>query len=186
VNDLLDLSRLEAGQLELELADMDLGALVQETLESLEGLAGAKDISLTFTAHQAPLLAKGDPRRIHQVLTNLVGNAIKFSAPHSFVQVVAEQDDSLCTVKIIDTGLGIAAEDLPKLFGKFYQSDTEHKHRGQGSGLGLYIAKQLIEAHGGHMGVESTLGSGSTFLFSIPTQPGSAGQEKPEALVEAS
>ena len=179
VNDLLDLSRFEAGRLELDLGAVDMGVLIKETLQAVEGLAGAKSICLTCALPESPLLAKGDHRRLQQVLTNLVGNAIKFSEAHSSVRVCAEQNENLCTVKVIDTGPGIPAEDVAKLFERFYQSDTIQKHRGQGSGLGLYIAKQIIEAHGGQVGVESKLGSGSTFWFCIRTDSDSTAIKGP-------
>jgi PAS domain S-box-containing protein len=171
VNDLLDLSRLEAGRFQLELEEVDMSALITETLQSLEGLAGEKGISIMRqSSPKTPLLVKADRRRLQQVLVNLVGNAIKFSEPNRPILVTGEAAKDLVTIKVTDQGPGIPAEALPRLFDKFYQVHSSTKRAGGGAGLGLHISKQIVEAHGGQIGVESELGEGSTFYFTLPMQ----------------
>jgi len=168
VNNLLDVSRLDAGRLELELEVLDMSELVIETLQSLENLAGEKGIALTYDAPNVPLMTRVDRQGIRQVLVNLVENAIKFSEAHHPVLITGGVADNLVTIKVIDQGPGIPEEALPRLFDKFYQANSSWKRTGHGRGLGLYISKKLIEAHGGHIGVESELGKGSTFFFTLP------------------
>jgi PAS domain S-box-containing protein len=168
VNDLLDISRLEAGRLPLNLEAVDLNTLVAETLQSLEGLAREKQIAMSYAAPDAPLIVEADRRRLQQVLVNLIGNAIKFSPAGRSVLVTGQEANKQVTIKVIDQGPGIPAEALPRLFDKFYQADSLAKHAGQGTGLGLYLSEELIEAHGGRIGLESQVGRGSTFFFTLP------------------
>ncbi|MEI8190239.1 MAG: response regulator [candidate division NC10 bacterium] len=168
VSDLLDVSRMEAGRLELELGDVDVSALIVETLQSLEGLAQDKEICLIPATSETPLAVRGDRRRLRQVLTNLVGNGIKFSEARHSIRVTGTMEGGSCVVRVIDEGPGIPAAELPKLFSRFYQSDSAQKRRGQGTGLGLYISQQIIQAHGGRIGAESEVGRGSTFFFVLP------------------
>jgi signal transduction histidine kinase len=168
VNDLLDVARMEAGRLRLELEEVDLSVLIAETLQSLQGLAGKKGVSMTYTAPSVSVIVKADRRRLQQVLVNLVGNAIKFSEVNRLILVTGEVTNNYVTIEVIDQGPGIPAEALPRLFDKFYQVEGSAKRAGGGTGLGLYISKQIIEAHGGHIGVESELGKGSTVFFTLP------------------
>jgi signal transduction histidine kinase len=170
VNDLLDVARMEAGYLQLELEEVDLSVLIAETLQSLQGLAGKKEISMIYTVPNASVIVKADRSRLQQVLVNLAGNAIKFSEAHRLIRVTGEVTDNHVTIEVIDQGPGIPAEALPRLFDKFYQVGSSAKRAVGGTGLGLYISKQIIEAHGGHIGVESELGKGSTFFFTLPLQ----------------
>ena len=172
VNDLLDVSRLEAGRLELELEEVELDSLIRETLESLQNQAEQKRIALTYIGAERPLRLRADRRRLQQVLTNLVMNAIKFSEAHCPIRVTSDLVEDLVTVKVIDQGPGIPAEDIPHLFNMFYQVNGSHKRAGGGAGLGLYIAKKIVESHGGQIGVESELGMGSTFFFILPVSVG--------------
>lgn len=176
VNDLLDQFRLENTQFQLEMNDeVDLGELIAETLHSLQGVAGQKGIRLLYDSSDSPLLVKANRYWLQQVLINLTGNAIKFSQVGSPVRVTTALVDNRIEVKVIDQGPGIPAEALPKLFSKFYQVPQQSKGNGSGhgTGLGLYIAKGVIEAHRGHIGVESQTGQGSTFFFTLPRLPGS-------------
>ncbi len=168
VNDLLDLSRLEAGRLQLELEEVDMSTLITETLQSLQGLAGEKGISMTYTPPKTSVIVKADRRRLQQVLVNLVANAIKFSEAHRTILVTGEVTNDNVTIKVIDQGPGIPAEELPKLFDKFYQAHSTVKRAVGGTGLGLYISKKIVEAHGGHIGADSELGRGSKFFFTLP------------------
>ncbi len=173
VNDLLDISRLESGRTKLDLAPVGVGDLISETLESLRGLAADKQITVTQDVPEssAGLTIVADRAKLRQVLVNLVGNAVKFSEPHESVVVSAAPDGANVKIAVTDHGPGVAREDLPRLFSKFYQAEKPLTRTTGGVGLGLYISKQIIEAHGGVMGVESILGEGSTFYFVIPTAP---------------
>ncbi len=168
VDDLLDLSRLEAGRLPLELKEVNVNVLVDTTLQSLKGLADAKNIQITQKLPTHSLLIKADWHRLQQVLVNLVGNAIKFSPNACSICVTAEAKQQSVILKVIDEGDGIAAESLPKLFDKFYQINASDAHAYGGTGLGLHISKRIIESHGGQIGVESELGKGSTFYCILP------------------
>ncbi|MBX3016080.1 MAG: response regulator [Caldilineaceae bacterium] len=169
VDDLLDLSRLEAGLLPLELKQFDLTGLINDTLHSLKVLATAKHITLTQGGPAMPLQIKADRHRLQQVLVNLIGNAIKFSPDHRSIHIAVEETPAEITVQVHDEGPGIPAEAIPRLFDKFYQINGSNRHAYGGTGLGLYISKRIIESHGGHIGVTSQLGQGSIFYFVLPT-----------------
>jgi GAF domain-containing protein len=169
INDVLDLSKIEAGQLVLELSDYsleDIAATVRSTLEPL-----AADKKLVFKVEVAPKLpaGHGDGRRLTQVLINLVGNAIKFTDAGEVVIKVAAPDGSF-HVSVCDTGPGISAADQAKLFQEFQQADNAITRKKGGTGLGLAISKRIIEMHGGKIWVESQVGQGSTFLFTVPVR----------------
>jgi signal transduction histidine kinase len=176
VNDLLDISRLESGRTKLDLAPVGVGDLISETLESLRGLAADKQITVTqdVPASSACLTVVADRAKLRQVLVNLVGNAVKFSEPQQSVVVSAAPEGDNVRISVTDHGPGVAREDLPRLFSKFYQAEKPLTRTTGGVGLGLYISKQIIEAHGGVMGVESVLGKGSTFYFALPITPADA------------
>jgi signal transduction histidine kinase len=167
INDVLDLSKIEAGQLVLELSDycvQDIAQTVRSTLEPL-----AADKKLAFKLELAPDLppGHGDGRRLTQVLINLVGNAIKFTDTGE-VAIKAEANNGLFHVSVRDTGPGISAADQTKLFQEFQQADNAITRKKGGTGLGLAISKRIIEMHGGKIWVESQLGQGSTFTFTLP------------------
>jgi signal transduction histidine kinase len=167
INDVLDLSKIEAGQLELELSDycvQDIAQTVRSTLEPL-----ASDKKLAFKLELAPDLppGHGDGRRLTQVLINLVGNAIKFTDTGE-VAIKAEANNGSFHVSVRDTGPGISAADQAKLFQEFQQADNAITRKKGGTGLGLAISKRIIEMHGGKIWVESQPGRGSTFAFKLP------------------
>jgi signal transduction histidine kinase len=167
INDVLDLSKIEAGQLVLELSDycvQDIALTVRSTLEPL-----AADKKLVFKVEMAPDLppGHGDGRRLTQVLINLVGNAIKFTDAGE-VAIKAEANNGSFHVSVRDTGPGISAADQAKLFQEFQQADNAITRRKGGTGLGLAISKRIIEMHGGKIWVESQPGQGSTFTFTLP------------------
>jgi signal transduction histidine kinase len=167
INDVLDLSKIEAGQLVLELSDycvQDIAQTVRSTLEPL-----AADKKLGFKVEVAPQLPSGhgDGRRLTQVLINLVGNAIKFTDAGE-VAIKAEANNGSFHVSVHDTGPGISAADQAKLFQEFQQADNAITRKKGGTGLGLAISKRIIEMHGGKIWVESRLGQGSTFAFTLP------------------
>jgi signal transduction histidine kinase len=169
INDVLDLSKIEAGQLTLDLADYSLTDVVHTVITAVEPLASGKQLALT--AEMAPNLppGRGDGRRLAQVLLNLVGNAIKFT-DQGEVAIRATTADGSFTVAVCDTGPGIALSDQSKIFEEFQQADNSATKRKGGTGLGLSIAKRIIEMHGGRIWVESDIGKGSTFAFTIPVQ----------------
>src|SRR6266568_68916 len=169
INDVLDLSKIEAGQLTLSLSDYSLGDVVHGVVAAVEPLAAEK--RLAFRAEVAPDLppARGDERRLSQVLLNLVGNAIKFTDKGE-VKIAASVANGSFTVAVCDTGPGIAASDQAKIFEELQQADNSSTRQKGGTGLGLAIAKRIIEMHGGRLWVESSLGQGSTFSFTLPVR----------------
>jgi signal transduction histidine kinase len=169
INDVLDLSKIEAGQLTLSLTDYSMKEVVQSVLTAAEPLAAEKHLALKVVIASALPQGKGDERRITQVLLNLVGNAIKFTEVGE-VRVEAKVSDGVFTVSVADTGPGIAAADQPRIFEEFQQVDSSSTRKKGGTGLGLSIAKRIMEMHGGRIGVESSPGVGSTFWFTVPVR----------------
>jgi len=167
INDVLDLSKIEAGQLVLELSDYSVQDIAQTVRSTLEPLAADK--KLAFKVDMAPELppGRGDGRRLTQVLINLVGNAIKFTDAGE-VGITAEANKGAFYVSVRDTGPGISAADQAKLFQEFQQADNAITRKKGGTGLGLAISKRIIEMHGGRIWVESQPGQGSTFAFTLP------------------
>ncbi len=167
INDVLDLSKIEAGQLVLELSDYCIQDIAQTVRSTLEPLAADK--KLGFKVEVAPQLPSGhgDGRRLTQVLINLVGNAIKFTDAGE-VAIKAEANNGSFHVSVRDTGPGISAADQAKLFQEFQQADNAITRKKGGTGLGLAISKRIIEMHGGRIWVESQPGQGSTFTFTLP------------------
>jgi len=167
INDVLDLSKIEAGQLVLELSDYSVQDIAQTVRSTLEPLASDK--KLAFKLELAPDLppGHGDGRRLTQVLINLVGNAIKFTDAGE-VAIKAEANNGSFHVSVRDTGPGISAADQTRLFQEFQQADNAITKKKGGTGLGLAISKRIIEMHGGRIWVESQPGQGSTFAFTLP------------------
>jgi GAF domain-containing protein len=167
INDVLDLSKIEAGQLVLELSDYSVQDIAQTVRSTLEPLAADK--KLAFKVEVAPQLppGRGDGRRLTQVLINLVGNAIKFTDAGE-VAIKADANNGSFYVSVRDTGPGISATDQAKLFQEFQQADNAITRKKGGTGLGLAISKRIVEMHGGKIWVESQPGQGSTFSFTLP------------------
>ncbi len=167
INDVLDLSKIEAGELVLELSDYSVRDIAQTVRSTLEPLAADK--KLAFKVEVAPKLppGRGDGRRLTQVLINLVGNAIKFTDTGEVV-IKATATDGSFHLSVRDTGPGISAADQAKLFQEFQQADNAITRKKGGTGLGLAISRRIIEMHGGKIWVESQLGEGSTFAFTLP------------------
>jgi GAF domain-containing protein len=167
INDVLDLSKIEAGQLVLTIQDYSIKDIVQGVYSAVEPLASTK--KLGFKIEVPPNLppARGDDRRLTQVLLNLVGNAIKFTDAGEVI-VKAAAANGAYTIAVRDTGPGIAESDQAKIFDEFQQADSMQTKAKGGTGLGLSIAKRIVEMHGGRLWVESHLGSGSTFSFTVP------------------
>jgi signal transduction histidine kinase len=176
INDVLDLSKIEAGQLTLSLADYSLEDVVHGVVSAVEPLAAEKRLAFTTDMPARLPTGHGDERRITQVLLNLVGNAIKFTDAGGIV-VRASASNGSFTVAVSDTGPGIGAADQAKIFGEFQQADSSSTRKKGGTGLGLSIAKRIIEMHEGRIWVESSPGRGSTFFFTLPVTVASSGRE---------
>ncbi len=167
INDVLDLSKIEAGEMQLALEDYALGSIVQNTITVTEPLARQKGLELKATIEPNLPLGRGDARRLSQVLLNLVGNAIKFT-DKGRIDVSANRDGERFRLTVRDTGPGIPEAEQAKIFEKFQQVDNTSTRRKGGSGLGLSISKELVEMHGGTISVVSVLGEGSTFEVMLP------------------
>jgi len=167
INDVLDLSKIEAGRLELGVSEYSVQEIVDVVHASLKSLAFEK--GLTFGARVPPEIppARGDGRRLTQCLLNLAGNALKFTR-QGRVEIDVRLDDGWLTYRVTDTGIGIPKEEVENIFAEFRQVDTTITREYGGTGLGLSITKRLVEMHGGRIGVESELGKGSTFFFTVP------------------
>ncbi len=173
INDILDFSKIEAGRLEVEMVDFDLLDLVDDFADSMAMRAYEKGLELLcLVPPEIPTLLRGDPARLRQILTNLVGNAIKFTNEGQIVIHVEGQtilpDECLLHFSVQDTGIGIPEDKLNLLFDKFSQIDASTTRKYGGTGLGLAISKQLVELMGGNIGVASSEGHGSTFWFTLP------------------
>jgi signal transduction histidine kinase len=169
INDVLDLSKIEAGQLTLSLGDYSMKEVVQGVFSAVESLAAEKKLALKIEVPSDLPRAHGDERRITQVLLNLVGNAIKFTDKGE-VAIKAAAANGTFTVQVRDTGPGIAADQQAKIFEEFQQADSSSTREKGGTGLGLAIAKRIVEMHGGRIWVDSVVGKGATFSFTLPTQ----------------
>jgi signal transduction histidine kinase len=167
INDVLDLSKIEAGQLVLELSDYCIQDIAQTVRSTLEPLAADKKLAFKVEMPSDLPPGHGDGRRLAQVLINLVGNAIKFTDAGE-VAIKAEANNGSFHVSVCDTGPGISAADQAKLFQEFQQADNAITKKKGGTGLGLAISKRIIEMHGGRIWVESQPGQGSTFAFTLP------------------
>ncbi|WP_087002760.1 sensor histidine kinase [Rhizobium sullae] len=171
INDVLDLSKIEAGQLTLALEDYSVGQIVRSTVTAVEPLARSKGLSLAATVAENLPLGRGDERRLTQVLLNLAGNAVKFTE-RGAIDILADAVDGHFEIIVRDTGPGIAPTDQALIFDEFQQVDNSSTRQKGGTGLGLAISKRIVEMHGGTIGVESVPGSGSTFRMKIPIRVG--------------
>ncbi len=179
INDILDLSKIEAGRIEIEHAPYALHKCIEEVTTLLEQDALSKKLTLeTKIMSDVPVIVNGDETRLRQILTNLVGNALKFTEKgHVKVDVSCSKsppaNDGICDLRLFfsirDTGIGIPPDKISQLFRPFSQVDTSMKRRRNGTGLGLAISKRLCELMGGTISVESTEGSGSVFRFTLQT-----------------
>ena len=169
INDVLDLSKIEAGQLILSLNDYSMGEVVQTAITAVEALAVEKKLELKTRIPQDLSIARGDEQRIAQVLLNLLGNAIKFTEKGE-VRVEVTDSDETFLVSVADTGPGISEADQKIIFKEFKQADGSSTREKGGSGLGLSIVKKIVKMHGGRIWVESDVGKGSTFRFTLPVR----------------
>lgn len=166
VSELLELSRIESGRVPLKLERVIPAALVQSVMERMRMQTERAGLSLTSDVTEGLPLVMVDPPRMEQVLTNLLHNAIKFTPKGGSILISAKQEGSQVVFSVKDTGIGIPTIDLTRIFERFYKTDRARS--GGGAGLGLAIARHLVEAHGGKIWVESVEGEGSTFSLTIP------------------
>lgn len=173
INDLLDFSKLEAGKMKLYTRTIDLPGLKSELAASLESMANQRELIVHYSGFSDVIL-RADPVKLQQVLTNLIGNAIKFTLPKGavFVRCTTLQENGceMVSFAVQDSGIGIPKDRYTSIFESFRQVDGSHTRAHQGTGLGLTISKQLVELHGGRIWVESEIGKGSTFTFVIPRE----------------
>ncbi len=169
INDVLDLSKIEAGHFELSLDDYSMKDVVDSVIASVESLGAEKGLALRTSIPVDLPVGKGDEQRLTQVLLNLLGNAIKFT-DQGEISVQVSKADSAFVVSVSDTGVGIAEDQQRKIFEEFHQVDDSITRRKGGTGLGLSITKRIIEMHGGQLRVESKPGEGSTFSFTLPVR----------------
>lgn len=169
VADLLDLARMRGDRLELQLRGVDLGELVAGTVALMRPLLDAKDQRVELALPARPLTVPGDPRRLERVLLNLLSNANNFAPPGSTIDVAVRNEGAEAIIAVRDHGPGISEEAMPHLFDQFFTARTSSTRHNIGVGLGLPIAKGVVEAHGGRIWVESAVGAGTTVSFALPS-----------------
>jgi signal transduction histidine kinase len=170
INDILDLSKIEAGRMELDAAAFDLPAAIDDTLLLMRERAGRRGIALERHLDGRHGEIHGDQRKVKQVLLNLLSNAVKFTPEDGRIDVRAALADGTAEISVTDTGIGIAAEDYAAVFEEFRQVGAAEK-KAEGTGLGLALCRKFVELHGGRIWVKSQLGAGSTFTFTLPLRP---------------
>lgn len=170
VEDLRLLTLAEAGQLRLHPEPVDLRQLIEEVADEVALQAAEKGIEVEIRLPEALPIVRADPLRLRQVLINLLANAVRYTPPGGRITVEASDRGDAVRVDVRDTGVGIAPEDLPYVFDRFYRAEKSRTRSDGGSGLGLAIVKSLVEAHGGQVGVESAPGKGARFFFTLPRQ----------------
>jgi signal transduction histidine kinase len=167
INDILDLSKIEAGRMELELTDFDLPGAIENALVLVRERALRRGITLGHTIDERLGLIRADERKVKQVLLNLLSNALKFTPAGGRVDVRAVIQGELAAISVIDTGVGIAPEDQDAVFEEFRQVGAASK-KSEGTGLGLALSRRFVQLHGGTVSVTSEVGAGSTFTFTLP------------------
>jgi signal transduction histidine kinase len=172
INKILDLSKVEAGRMELELATFDLPLAIDNARTFVRERATRHGIAVDVTVDDRLGEIVGDERKIKQILLNLLSNAVKFTPEGGRIGIDARQADGAVEISVTDSGIGIAPEDQPKIFEEFRQVGADYAHKSEGTGLGLTLAKKFVELHGGKIWVESEVGKGSKFTFTLPLHSG--------------
>ncbi|KJR98497.1 MAG: hypothetical protein VR68_10500 [Peptococcaceae bacterium BRH_c4a] len=170
VDDLLDLRRLETGTISINMDRADLSDIIQSVSDLFSETFSQRGVSISLNIPQARLIARGDPDRLKQVVINMVDNAVRFSPNGGTVDVKGEEVSGHIRVSVRDQGPGVREEEMQLIWERFYKSDNSRTRRNSGSGLGLAIARQIIEMHGGQVGIESLPGHGSTFWFTVKAE----------------
>jgi signal transduction histidine kinase len=169
INDILDLSKIEAGRMELELADFDLPTAIDNALTLVRERAGRRGITLGCELDERVGMIPGDERKVKQVLLNILSNALKFTPEGGRIDVRTALREGTVEISVTDTGVGIAPEDQDAIFEEFRQVGASDK-KVEGTGLGLALSRRFVELHGGRIWVQSQEGVGSTFTFTIPVR----------------
>jgi signal transduction histidine kinase len=169
INDVLDLSKVEAGQIELHVAPFSLREALERGVVMVRERAANGGVKVALAPSAGADLVTGDERRIRQVIFNLLSNAVKFTPAGGVVEIKAARVDGEVRVAVADTGPGVAPEDHERIFDEFQQTEAGIEQR-EGTGLGLALSKRLVELHGGRIWVDSELGKGSTFVFTLPAR----------------
>jgi signal transduction histidine kinase len=173
INEILDLSKVEAGRMELELTTFDLPLAIDNARTFVRERATKHGINLDVSIDKGLGEFKGDERKIKQILLNLLSNAVKFTPEGGRIGIQAKQVDGAAEISVSDTGIGIGPEDQARIFEEFRQVGGDYAHKSEGTGLGLTLAKKFVELHGGKIWVQSEVGKGSTFTFTLPMRPSS-------------
>ena len=168
---LLELSKLDSGLLALDLRPEDLRATVESAVEQAEAAAKRRSVVLAIELPATAVRVRHDPPRIGQVVSNLVGNSLKFTPRGGQIQVALRTIPAGAEIEVRDTGVGIAPDELPHVFERFFRGAQAHEARGSGSGLGLAIVKSIVDMHAGRVTVESAVGVGTTFVVTLPADP---------------
>jgi signal transduction histidine kinase len=184
VNDLLDLAKVEANQMELFREPVDLAAISATVIPTVAGLIADKPLELRQEIVADLPLVDGDQTRIRQILLNLLGNAVKYTQRGHIILRIVPESEQFVRVSVIDTGIGIKSEDFQRIFEEFQQTEDAFALRKVGTGLGLPISKKFVELHGGQLWVESVYKVGSTFHFTLPVFVRREGSAKPLAEPE--
>jgi signal transduction histidine kinase len=179
VEQLLDLSRLESGEVPLHREETPLGPLVSQVVSEIEVARAAREVTLARELPDDLPPVDADRERVHQVLFNLVDNAVRFTPEGGAVTIAAHRHNGSVEISVADTGVGIPPEHLPRLFERFYRVDTARAREDGGTGIGLAIARSVVEAHGGHIKAESELGKGSVFTFDLPVAAAAKNRREP-------
>jgi signal transduction histidine kinase len=170
INDILDLSKIEAGRMELDRTRFDVQNAMQNAITLVQGRADRHGIKLETDISDAVSEYQGDERKFKQIVINLLSNAVKFTPEGGKVTLAANRVNGAYAISVIDTGIGIAPEDHDKIFEEFKQVGTDYARKSEGTGLGLTLTRRLVELHGGRIQVESEPGHGSTFTFTLPIE----------------
>jgi len=168
VNDLLDLDRIESGRLILERARCDLSSLAREVADEMNAIVIPRRLSLTLDLPETPLVVEGDPDHLRRIVYNLLSNAVRYTPEGGRIQVVGRSETEAVVLQVADTGPGMTETQLAHLFQPYYRTEEARRSSFAGAGLGLFIVKHLVEAHAGHIEVDSQPGQGTTFTVHLP------------------
>ena len=169
IDDLLDVSRIESGSLELSVVNIDVVSQIRDVLESMQGLIGERGQHVALNLPRGLPEVRADALRFSQVLTNLLSNACKYAPDGATATITATAQGRFIRIDVADTGMGISADGQSRLFSKFFRADNSSTQEVSGTGLGLFITKSIVEAHGGEIWAKSEEGKGSSFSFTLPT-----------------